>query len=180
MSSFISAHELVETNTVLNTSNKYEDINRTKDNIQRYIKKSKIQNTDAFPTQKEFQISVQVPNQEETQVLIQEDPQAPIQKKLQKAAENKFYLETNNKKHQLLNQKKHSKERRKLIGKKVVRLNIRKWEVDTFGDKEDGVSSELKEESINEIKKLKNYLTNEQLKASLKQVVERATHLKQR
>ncbi|CAG8669067.1 17736_t:CDS:2, partial [Cetraspora pellucida] len=55
-----------------------------------------------------------------------------------------------------------------------------KKEVDTFGDKEDGVSSELKEESINEIKKLKNYLTNEQLKASLKQVVERATHLKQR
>ncbi|CAG8519250.1 16807_t:CDS:2, partial [Dentiscutata heterogama] len=69
-----------------------------------------------------------------------------------KAAENKFYLEMNNKKHQLLNQKKRSKERRKLIGKKVVRLNIRKWEVNTFGDKEDGVSSELKEESINEIK----------------------------
>ncbi|CAG8529497.1 7435_t:CDS:2, partial [Cetraspora pellucida] len=36
-----------ETNTVLNTSNEYEDINRTEDNIQQYIKKSKIQNTDA-------------------------------------------------------------------------------------------------------------------------------------
>ncbi|CAG8660423.1 22779_t:CDS:2, partial [Cetraspora pellucida] len=47
MSSFISAYELVETNTVLNTSNEYEDINRTEDNIQQYIKKSKIQNTEA-------------------------------------------------------------------------------------------------------------------------------------
>ncbi|CAG8655942.1 32245_t:CDS:2 [Gigaspora margarita] len=47
MSSFISAHKLVETNTISNTSNEYEDNNRTEDNIQQYIRKSKIQNTNA-------------------------------------------------------------------------------------------------------------------------------------
>ncbi|CAG8784711.1 2141_t:CDS:1, partial [Cetraspora pellucida] len=47
MSNFISAHELIETNTISNVSNEYESADQTEDNIQRYIKKSKIKNTDA-------------------------------------------------------------------------------------------------------------------------------------
>ncbi|CAG8642402.1 2615_t:CDS:1, partial [Racocetra fulgida] len=47
MSNFISAHDLIETNTVPNASNELESIDRTEDNIQRYIKKSKVKNTAA-------------------------------------------------------------------------------------------------------------------------------------
>ncbi|CAG8854374.1 13761_t:CDS:2, partial [Gigaspora margarita] len=46
---FISARELIETNTIPNTSNsnEHDSVDRTEDNIQKYIKKSKIKNTDA-------------------------------------------------------------------------------------------------------------------------------------
>ncbi|CAG8682523.1 18504_t:CDS:2 [Dentiscutata erythropus] len=54
--------------------------------------------------------------------------------------------------------------RASVIGNKGDMFEYKKLEVGTFGDKEDDISSKLKEESINKVKESKNYLTNEQLK----------------